>query len=262
MDCGARLDRIFEATGDPFAERHIDMFDPIRLLLGGEPEASQRCADEVLGRWTADAIPEAMGFYGLETFAASRELAVLDAMLDVWAEDPDAAPASAERAVRSLALAIGGGAGAAPRLDAAMDAGLETIPDDAVWLVTVALWAEVAAMVRDRDAIAATASLLEPWSGRHVITGGIVLGAVDRLLGLGALAAGRHDEAVERHRGAIGQHRHSPVWSIRSQLDLADALAGAGDEHGALDVLAAVRRSPEMTCSPANRLRADALAVR
>lgn len=262
MACATRLGDIFEATGDPFVRRHIDMFEPIRLLLAGDPQASQRCADEVLGRWVADAIPEAFGFYGLETFAAGRELAVLDAMLDAWAEEPDLAHASTERAVRALALAIHHDDGANQRLDAAMGDGLDTIVDDAVWLVTVALWAEVAASVGHLDALAATETLLLPWSGRNVITGGIVLGAVDRLLGLGALAAGRHDEAIARHRAAIEAHRHSPIWSIRSRLDLADALAAAGDERGAFDEVAAVRSSPDLACSPANVLRAEAFAAR
>lgn len=263
MACATRLDDLFAATGDPFVQRHIDMFDPIRLLLAGDPRASQRCADEVLGRWAADAIPEAYGFYGLETFAAGRELAVLDAMLEAWEEAPDLAHVSTERAVRALALALAipHDGGAKQRLDSAMGDGLDTIVDDAVWLVTVALWAEVAAMVGHLDAVAATGTLLLRWSGRHVVTGGIVLGAVDRLLGLGALAAGRHDEAIDRHRAAVEAHRHSPIWSIRSRLDLADALAAAGDERGASDEVAAVRRSPDLACSPANVLRAEAFAV-
>ncbi|MFN3216693.1 MAG: ATP-binding protein [Acidimicrobiales bacterium] len=263
MACAARLDDIFAATGDPFVRRHIDMFEPIRLLLAGDPHASQRCADEVLGRWAADAIPEAFGFYGLETFAAGRELAVLGAMLDAWDEEPDLAHVSTERAVRALALALATphDGGAKQRLDAAMGNGLDTIVDDAIWLVTVALWAEVAAMVGHLDAVAKTETLLLPWSGRHVVTGGIVLGAVDRLLGLGALAAGRHDEAIARHRAAIEAHRRSPIWSIRSRLDLADALAAAGDERAASDEVAAVRSSPDLACSPANVVRAEAFTT-
>ena len=99
-------------------------------------------------------------------------------------------------------------------------AGFDKVPRDGLWMVTLAILAELCAYVGDVVRANAIRQLLETSSGQTVVGEGLCLGPADRYLGL--LAGARHDwhaaeealEAALRLRSAWDQ----PVWATRVQL--------------------------------------------
>lgn len=107
------------------------------------------------------------------------------------------------------------------------------VPEDAMWLFTLALVGEVCWHVRDRAAASALADLLAPVAGRLVVVGSGVgcCGAVDRTLGLVALTAGRLEPALAHLHNALTMHERigARPWSARTKGALAAALLDRGE---------------------------------
>ncbi len=75
--------------------------------------------------------------------------------------------------------------------------GFASLPRDNLWLTALALLAEVCSHLGDEKGARELRALLEPYSGRNVVTPGVAyLGPVDRYLGLLATVAGDHDQAA------------------------------------------------------------------
>jgi predicted ATPase len=142
-------------------------------------------------------------------------------------------------ALANLLLDLGRDEEAAAVLDELAADEFAVIHEDNEWLIGIALAAEAAARLRQRDAAAVLYRKLLPRAGAHAVghpEGS--LGSSSRYLGLlaGALgdpeAAVHHlDEAV-RHNARMGLR----PWTAHAQADLADALArraGPGDAERA-----------------------------
>jgi hypothetical protein len=121
--------------------------------------------------------------------------------------------------------------------------GFADVPADDLWMITMALLVESAVLLRDARQATSLSELLRPHQGRHVVVsvGVLYYGAVDRLLGLCHVAAGRWSEAkghleaaMEAHE-AVGAH----AWALRSRAELADALLRGGEPDD-------VRRAAEL----------------
>lgn len=107
------------------------------------------------------------------------------------------------------------------------------IQEDAMWLFTLALLAEVSWRLQDRNAASALAGLLAPIAGRLIVVGSGVgcFGAVDRTLGLLAATAGRPDEAISHFRDALAIHERIAArpWTARTNGALALTLLERGE---------------------------------
>jgi hypothetical protein len=131
-----------------------------------------------------------------------------------------------------------------------------TIYPDNEWLLGMALAAEAAARLANRDAAAVLYRQLAPLAGRHAIghaEGSI--GAVDRYLGLLAGVLDRPNDEIRHLEDAvhINERMGARPWTAHSRHDLADALRarnapGDGRRAAELDEIAlAAARSMGMT---------------
>jgi tetratricopeptide (TPR) repeat protein len=105
---------------------------------------------------------------------------------------------------------------------------LARVPQDAMWLFSLALLAELAWLLEDPDGAARVAGALAPARGRLVVVGSGVAccGAVERSLGLVALAAGRVDEAEGLLAVALQRNRDvgARPWALRTMVAQASML--------------------------------------
>jgi class 3 adenylate cyclase/tetratricopeptide (TPR) repeat protein len=99
-----------------------------------------------------------------------------------------------------------------------------------------------------------------------VCSGGVgFYGAADRARGLAYEVLGQPDEAVARHQEALALHQRlrAPVWTGRSQFDLARALQQRGGDGDADEAVRLVNRAIETaTHFGATRLLDEALALK
>ncbi|HEX9259072.1 MAG TPA: hypothetical protein VF855_05995, partial [Acidimicrobiales bacterium] len=123
-----------------------------------------------------------------------------------------------------------------------------SIAEDAMWLFTLALLAEVAWHQRDATAASVLCELLAPVSGRLVVVGSGVacFGAIDRSLGLMALTRGRHEDAIRQLERGLAMHQRlgARPWVARTQGALAAAhleRGGRDDDRTAASLLSAAR---------------------
>ena len=105
--------------------------------------------------------------------------------------------------------------------------GFASLPRDNLWLTALVLLAEVCAHLGDERGARELRALLEPYSGRNVVTPGVAyLGPVDRYLGLLATVTGDHDQAAAwfaSARDLAGAMGARPTMA-RLALDEAEAL--------------------------------------
>jgi tetratricopeptide (TPR) repeat protein len=124
--------------------------------------------------------------------------------------------------------------GAARMLDIVATDGFSHIPDDIARAYTFGEAAETAVRLGDETRCAQLYELLTPLAGTAAMVGTVAYyGAVDRYLGLLALALGRPNDAVAHLEAAIAIHERMRArpWIARTQYDLGRALL-ARDEQG------------------------------
>ncbi len=107
-------------------------------------------------------------------------------------------------------------------------AGFDDVPRDALWLVSMALLAELAALLGDRPRARRLYELLSPYEGRNVVSmGAVYLGPVARYLGLLAMTTGDDEQALahlETARSAAERMGARPMV-VLAALDAAEVLA-------------------------------------
>lgn len=171
----------------------------------------------------------------------------------------DVGPARAIAAY--IRLAQGDHRAAAAALEATRG---EEFPDDAGAPLSMALWCEIAAAVGDTDHSRELADMLAPQTGKHLATGGLYLGAVDRLRALLIDRHGDHDTSDTLFAAALRQHRdlRSPPWIARTHLDWAASLLARGEHDAARAQLDAAATAIGDLDLPDNHQRLSELTAR
>lgn len=109
------------------------------------------------------------------------------------------------------------------------------LPPDALWTTSIAVLGE-AAVIAGSPHTGSLAALLDPYAGEILVHGiPACWGAVDRVRGLLAAAAGRWDEADLHFASALVSHRRlgAPAWEARTVLDEARSRRLRGDRSTA-----------------------------
>jgi hypothetical protein len=114
---------------------------------------------------------------------------------------------------------------------------LEWLCWDALRLVTLTHFADAAARLQAVDAAALVYELMEPWQDQFVWSGTLGYGHVRLWLGVMAATLGRDGEADEHFAFACRFHDDNglKLWSARSHLGWAEALAARGERAQALE---------------------------
>ena len=206
------------------------MFDATTDAIDGEIERARARAREMVAIMRAIDMPETVNFHTTTGFMLRRELgqlALLAPVADV-AETMGHVTSSARSMSAFIRLAQGDLEAAASAL--ALVVG-EEFADDGGRAIGVALWSELAVALGAVDLCRTLADSIAHQGGVHFMTGGIYLGAADRIRALLHDALGEHEVADELFALAVEQHEalRSPTWVARTQLDWAESLLRRGE---------------------------------
>ncbi len=208
-----------------------------RALLAGRLAEAEKLATEAYQAGDASGEGDALAYYAAQLLAIRFDQGRLGELIPVLeqavAENPGIPGFKA-----CLALAYnedGRREQAAPILEEERASRFECVPLDIGWLSTLALYAEVAAGLKAREAATLLYGLLAPWEGQVVFNGLFVFGAVTRSLGLLAAICGRAADADRHFAAAATLHERigAPVLLARTRLDWAGMLLaqGAAGDH-------------------------------
>jgi class 3 adenylate cyclase len=243
-------------------QARIAMPHAIAMMEGHLVEA------EVLSREMFDAsrgivAPDAIVYGALMQLAVRREQGRLAGIVAGWQAAATTLLPSA--AVAAFILAeMGELDEAASRLDEPARTGFAELPDDLGRALSIAMWAETAALVADRKAAAILHDLHTPYDGIQCVSGGLSCGPHARLLARLEDVLDRPDDADRHYADSIEQCRGlmSPVWIARSQLDWAASLVARGDTARARELVDAADDTMGRLTLPALRQHAAELRGR
>jgi class 3 adenylate cyclase/tetratricopeptide (TPR) repeat protein len=208
---------------------HIVVPQMLAVMEGRLVEAEALC-NEMFQVSRAISPQEALTWGAIMQLAVRREQGRLAELAPLWsmfvAERPQVI------ATVAFALAETGELDqAAIHLHEAARTDFRDVADDLSWPFAMGMWAETAALVKDRDAAGKLHELHTPFDGLLCATGGYNGGPTARLLARLEDVLDRPDEADRHYAEAIEQSRSlsSPVWVARCQLDWAASLLARGE---------------------------------
>lgn len=208
--------------------RHSSWFRCLRAILDGDIEVAEQLLALSLERAQAENDPDALTVWGAQFSVLSwiqgdyeRVEPLLRQATQEHPNDPVWAASLAwlwSRSGRTVAVQ-----GLLEKLGPICD-----LPRDRNWLATIAILAEVAVNIADRDLMSALREQLAPYSDRLVPIGlGVSCwGTVDRPLGLIAHAQGNTDLAIKHYEAAMAlcARTGAQVWLAQAQTELASIL--------------------------------------
>jgi hypothetical protein len=231
----------FLASARRLAQPRMLVHDPLHRALAaqrrGDFEAAERCTADAAARARDVAGSLAPIMADEQTFFALRVLGRQAELEPLARRNADRLPALRRwRCGLALVLAELGREDEARRELEQLAAGdFDDIPRDALWLVSIALLAELCALLGDRPRARRLYELLVPYDGRNVVAlGAAYLGPVARYLGLLATVLGEDERALghlETARAAAERMAALPAI-VLTGLDAAAVLArrnGPGD---------------------------------
>jgi tetratricopeptide (TPR) repeat protein len=221
----------------PFQLHIAAVFETMRAILRGEFEAAERLAHEAGDLSRELGLAEMDGIFGIHMFTIRREQGRLNEIAPlvkmVLAQSPET---SAWRPGLALIYGVLGMEDDCRAIFEGLAVeGFTFVPQDSLWVATMAYLSEVCAILGDNDRAAILYENLLPYDGRTVVVGGATAcyGAVARYLGI--LATTRSDwEAAERHfREAIelDERMEAWPWLAHSQCAYAAMLLEKGGQQ-------------------------------
>jgi hypothetical protein len=245
----AALDRIATDVRDPRARSYIPLHRARRALMEGRAEDAQRLIDEgVQLAWSLQdsTVPILAGAQLFSLRRAQGRLGELEGAVRQFADSLPAMPAW--RCALAVLYLDDGRAGEARReLEHLAAEGFADVPRDNVWMLTMALLAELCEGLGDGERAAQVQALLEPFERRNVVSPeGIFGGPVTRYLALCAAARADWDAARDHMRAAREAAERLSLGPMLALLALDEAriLArrnGPGDAEAACRLLAEAR---------------------
>lgn len=217
-------------------------------------------AERATGAWEALALrlgsPSLNVYRAVQAFTRLRERGGLAEIADLYlAFLGGGARSTAAGALSSYALNTAGREVDAEAL--LVDFEPSRVPEDSVWAISKALWAEVVAQLGSPETCAGLIRILEPACGDHFVTGGLYCGAVNRVVALLEDRRGNYDDADAALAAAVEDHTRlqSPPWVARTHLDLAESLLARGEKDRATAQLEAAEAALGTLDLPESRTR-------
>ena len=193
--------------------------------LAGRLDDAESLSSEGVEMLNAMGVSEATNYVATTTLANSRERGTLDEL--GWLAETAGRMGHHAGAGVAIAAYIHSAQGDTEYVLEALDRiDGEELSDDAGHSIVIAYWAEIVAALPDPVRCRRFITEIEPLSGVHIGTGGICLGAADRLLALLHDTVDEPDRADQYFASAVEQHEAigSPTWVARTQLDWAESL--------------------------------------
>jgi tetratricopeptide (TPR) repeat protein/transcriptional regulator with XRE-family HTH domain len=233
----AAQSRAAEEIKQPFQMHVATVFQTMRAILRGEFEKAAQLANQAADLSRQIGLAELDGIFGIHMFTIRREQGriheIAPLLKRVVANNP---VSSTWRPGLALMYATLGMQAECKSIFEILAAdGFITLPQDSLWVATLAYLSEVCAFLGDRGRAARLYELLLPYDGRTVVVGGATAcyGAVSRFLG--TLAATCRDwKAGRRHFEnalALDERIQAWPWLAHSQAEYARMLLRQGREQ-------------------------------
>jgi tetratricopeptide (TPR) repeat protein len=198
-----------------------------RLVTGPLIEA-EAAIEEILAIGLETGYPNALAVYGGMLFELRREQGrvdeIADLFIDAARDNPSLAVLRATVGLLHCEMGDFDGARAVFETD---DETLDAYPYNATWLTSMAIGADTAVALDDRDAAARFLTRLAPHRTRTIFNGGTFFGATSRPIARLHVLLGNPDEADAAFEFALDHNRRlrAPYWIACTELDYAKALA-------------------------------------
>jgi AAA ATPase domain len=243
----AALDRIASDVRDPRARAYIPLHRARRALMEGRAEEAERLINEgVQLAWSLQdsTVPILAGAHLFSLRRAQGRLGELESAVRQFADSLPAMPAW--RCALALLYLDDGREGAARReLEHLAAKGFTDFPRDCVWMVSMAVLAELCEGLDDAERAAQVEALLQPFAHRNVVSPeGIFGGPVTRYLALCAAARRDWDTARAHMRSARTAAERLSIGPTLALLALDEARILARRD-GPGDAAAAARLAAE-----------------
>lgn len=242
---------------DPAHLWYSTMLRATRALFGGRLEEGDQLARDALDIGERGRSEEAAQYFAMQRFTVLREQGRLEELDELEATLRGFAQRYPMLPFYRAALALihaerGRDAEARTELDLLARDDFADVPRNLAWLGTIALLAEVCAMLRDVAAAGALYELLEPYADRTVVVdwGIVATGSASRYLGLLADTAERFGDAASHLERAIERGEAAGAWPhvAHTRREYAGVLLrrdAAGDRDRAVELLGAALRGSE-----------------
>jgi class 3 adenylate cyclase len=237
--------KLAEDSRSPFRIANATLYRAVTATIDGEFDVAEELLFEILGigRRLRDA--SVTNNAGVGLFPIWRERGRLDSLVEPTrrvVEGPDALD-SWRAGLAHMFEQVGDLDAAERLLETVGTDGFSRTPDDVARRYTLCACAEVAVGLSDVVRCGELYDLLLPEAGGAAVIGSIAYhGAVDRYLGILALALGRADDAVAHLEAAsvIHERMRARPWLARTRYDLGRALLtrdAPGDPERAVGLL-------------------------
>jgi hypothetical protein len=245
----ATLDRIATDVRDPRARSYIPLHRARRALMEGRAEEAERLIDEgVKLAWSLhdSTVPILAGAQLFSLRRAQGRLGELETAVHQFADSLPAMPAW-RCALAVLYLDAGRELEARREVEHLAGRGFAEFPRDNVWMVSMALLAELCEGLGDGERAGQVERLLEPFAARNVVSPeGIFGGPVTRYLALCAAARGDWDTARAHMAAARAAAERLSLGPMLALLDVDEARVlarrdGPGDADAARRLIARAR---------------------
>ena len=197
--CVEVVEDIATRVGQPVMRWHAVSRKAAQALLRGDPITALALAEEAIVIGTESAQPDALIFYGAQTLVAHYQLGRLQDMEELIGQlvaDNLGMPVFAAAHALSI-LESGRPEEAKALLEAAVERGIAQLPDDAVWLTTLLVYADVAVEMKAVEASKYLFNLLSAYGAQLAFQGAAPFDPVTLHLGGLALVMERFDEAEQ-----------------------------------------------------------------
>jgi len=199
----AEMEALSDRIVDPGRRWSLGYQRSALALLRGDPEASERIAEQALAAAVGVFQARALAAYGVQVLAvraAQGRLPEMAPLIDqVLAEQPGLAAWHAARAW--VAASAGDDDRARQEVDLLALDDFSSLPRDFTWTASMHSVVMATALIGDAERAAAAVRALAPSSGRFTWAGTSSFGPVDQALAEGCAAAG--DRAAADHHAAI-----------------------------------------------------------
>ena len=227
------VSELADAVCSPLFQWTTQTFHAAVALARGQVDESERRSSEALDMGQRSGEDNAFFVYVCQTGAHRLARAKLEELESLMEDLSERIPFPLVSAVHAFAARERGDVELArSRLDAMRGQDFEDLPEDNLWLGTIALLAHVASFAGDEQACQVLYDKLAPYADGFVTVGnGVVcLGAVRRPLALVAAALGHHKRAEELFSEAVEQERAAemPLWMAHTQYEFAGVLLARG----------------------------------
>jgi DNA-binding SARP family transcriptional activator len=237
------VDRLAHQNGQP----HMLWVSALARSLGasvdGQLDRAEQFAAEALEIGMNNGQADASFVYGGQLIAIRFDQGRLDELSDLVEQSAAAIPGGEGRVIRALYYSEVGRPGDAGRL-IEMDAanGFSAFSFDVTWTSCMAIYAQVAATVRNQRAAARLVEQIEPWRDQIATSGtSIWNGSIAHGLGLALATILHYDDAEEAFAEAAAAHERmrAPLLLARTRLEWARLLRrrdGEGDGERAREL--------------------------